>query len=106
MMPIFNSLQDQYISRTARTVVNVSHWVADRFESYHNHHVLKHDVDNLRHMDRHMLVDMGIDLAALHDTHPRIEQVETKEFPSDDDEHSEAIDGHTWAKPTHLGKGH
>jgi hypothetical protein len=106
MMPIFNSLQDQYFSKTARTVVNVSHWVADRFESYHNHHVLKHDVDSLRHMERHMLVDMGIDLAALHDTHPRIEQIGTNECPSDDDGHSEAIDGLTRANPTRLDKGH
>jgi hypothetical protein len=79
IMSIYDANSSHYHSKSALALIGVSHWVADKVEAHHTQKSLKHHIAYLRGLDRHMLLDMGIDISALYETHPHIEQMELPE---------------------------
>ncbi len=63
---------NHYHSKSASTLIEATHWVADKLEIHHAHKEFDHEVKRLQSLDRHMLEDMGIDIEALFDRHPQI----------------------------------
>jgi uncharacterized protein YjiS (DUF1127 family) len=106
MMSIQISLTDHYQSKSARTFVIFSHWVADKVEAYHNHQKLVHDINELRHLDKHMLVDIGIDIPVLYSAHPDIKRCDCDLCIDSVDTHQEVAMAMHWPCSILMAKMH